>query len=104
MLSNILTYVQVTSLVLGIAVAVFSYVKWRWDTQLKRVDYVRQTLKELRGDKFLRSAYDAIEYSQNWYNDKFHNNSEIEVPIDSLLFEMNILCYMYHQKILLRKH
>ena len=72
--------------------------QWKKTVDLQRAKFIEQIIEKLRFDKDMSKALYIVEYTQNWYDDKFHGGSEKEFLIDKLLSYLTYICYLLETK------
>ncbi|MBD5115626.1 MAG: hypothetical protein HDT46_10610 [Ruminococcaceae bacterium] len=87
------------SIIIAIVGGIFAYKQWRYSNKTKRADFINQIISKLRFDKEMAETMNVIDYGNEWYNDKFHNqNNGLEKRMDNLLSYLSYICYLKKEK------
>ena len=76
----------------------FAYIQWRDSIDMQRAKFMEQIIEKLRFDKDMAKALYIVDYTQNWYNEKFHGGTHEEFLIDKLLSYLTYVCYLLETK------
>ena len=71
--------------------------------KVKQAEFVSSLLDHIRFNERVMDAVYLIDYSNNWYNQDFHNSGEMEKNIDAFFSEMDYVCYLFKRKLLSKK-
>ena len=87
------------SLVFALVGGCFAYRQWRKSMKLKRAEYVKSLLDEIKTNK------DIVNYlfdynAEKWYGPSFHNSGELERKIDITLDFYSYICYLRNHHII----
>jgi hypothetical protein len=87
-----LTFVSV------VVAGLFALMKWNTYLKLKRAEYVKSLLGEMKSNKDI--VFYLFDYNQVWYDLNFHNSGEFERMVDYTLNHFSYICYLYNHKII----
>ena len=73
--------------------AVIALLQWKSTTRMKKAEMVYSLLDRVRSDPIMQDAWYLLEYSQDWYNNDFHESPQ-ERSIDKLLAHLTYVCYL----------
>lgn len=76
----------------------FALIQWNMNMKLKRAEYIKILLDEMRTNKDL--VYYKLDYAEPWYNKDFHNSGEEERKVDYTLNFFSYICYLRNHKII----
>ena len=106
LLDNTINYsdiIGLISLLLAVIGGCFALVQWRMNIKLKRAEYIKSLLDEMRTNKDIIYTYYLLEYDdKRWYDLNFHNSGELERKIDYTLNFFSYICYLRNHKIINR--
>ena len=94
-IDNILSLI---SIILAIIGGIFAYRQWSIANKTQRTELINRVIEKLRFDKEIAETMYLIDYGNSWYDEHFHNNSDIEYKIDELFSFLNYLCYLKKEK------
>lgn len=99
--SPVITIADVMSVLAFLALVIsgiFALYQWRENIKLKRAEYIKTLLTELRAnDKIVFYLFD---YDMSWYRKAFHNGGELEAKVDYTLSFLSYICYLHQQNII----
>jgi RNA processing factor Prp31 len=90
---------SIIGLVIATFGSAFGLVQWNHSNKIKKAEFLKQIIDQLRFNDNLSKTMYMIEYSDNWYSVKFHNSPE-EKEIDKFLAYINYVCYLRNNKII----
>ena len=94
---KILFEISIYELVIALATVIagtFALFQWRQSYQLKRAELVKEASCKVREDGDIVSVLYSIDYSEDWYNDAFLTNHEIESKYDKAFAYFDYICYL----------
>ena len=94
--------ISIIGLVIASSGGTIGLVQWNQANKVKKAEYLDNIIQKLRYDEKLNSVFRKIEYSNNWYNSKFHNCSEEQI-FDELFSYLDYICYLRKNRILSNK-
>lgn len=88
------------TIILTLAGAIVALWQWRQRTKIQRSEFVKQLIEKLRFDESVSAAAYLIDYTQDWYHEKFHypENRDTETKVDKYLAYLSYLCYLIETK------
>lgn len=86
------------SLLLALIGGYFALIQWRMNMKLKRAEYIKNLLDQMRTDKDI--VYYKFDYDEPWYGPNFHNSGESERKMDYTLNFFSYICYLRNHKII----
>ena len=92
---NSLSLITILFAVLG---GVFAYAQWRKSIRLRRSEFINQIIEKLRFDEDMVKAVYLIDYNDDWYHERFHDESQEEILIDKLFSYLTYICYLIETK------
>ncbi len=95
-ISDIISVLTFFSIIIG---GVFALRKWNMNLKIKRAEYVKSLINEMRTNQDI--VLYLFDYNTEiWYNENFHNNLAIERKIDYTLNFFSYICYLSKHKII----
>ena len=98
-LDKTVNWTDIISLSFVVIGGLFAFWQWRNSLKLKRAEYVKSLLDEIKTNKNIVNYlfdYDA----EKWYGPSFHNSEELERKIDLTLDYYSYICYLYNHRII----
>lgn len=90
----------IATIVIGVIGFAFTIYQIKKASKVKQAEFVSKLLENIRlNERTLKAIY-IIDYSENWYNIKFHNSGELEKNIDAFFSQIDYVCYLYSKKLL----
>lgn len=99
-LSDILSAISLMLVIIG---GIFAYYQWRRNVSLKRASYINELTEKIRSDSDIKDIIYLFDYNTNWYSEKFHGDSVLELKVDKTLSYFSYICYLKKQKIISKK-
>lgn len=87
-------YVLFAFFILAIILAVFFIVKWRKQSKFQRAEFAAKLLEKMRTDSEIQSFIKKIEAEEEWYNDTFSQDMELQREVFHVLSFYNYICYL----------
>lgn len=100
---NVTDILALISVILVIISGLFALCQWKKTVKLKRADYINELTDKIRSDEDIKKTIYLLEYDDFSYDSKFHNNTDIELPIDKTLSFFSYICYLRSMKIITEK-
>lgn len=98
-LDKTVNWTDIISLSFVVIGGLFAFLQWRNSLKLKRAEYVKSLLDEIKTNKNIVNYlfdYDA----EKWYGPSFHNSGELERKIDTTLDFYSYICYLHNHCII----
>lgn len=95
--------IEVLKLLLSVAGGAFALLQWRKNNQLNRTMYADSMIEKLRSDDEIRKISNYFDYEDDWYDDGFYANKELEIKVDKTLSYYSYICYLVKMKIISKK-
>lgn len=96
-ISDVLTAISLLLVIIG---GLFTLHQWRKNLKLKRAEYINELTEKIRSDEDVKHTIYLLEYDDFCYDSSFHNNIDIELPIDKTLSTFSYICYLRFMKII----
>lgn len=90
--------IETISLFFVLIGGVFALRQWYMSVKLKRAEYVKGLLDEMKTNKDI--VFYKFEYDEHWYDIKFHGSGELERKIDYTLNFFSYICYLSRHRII----
>ncbi|OQC42758.1 MAG: hypothetical protein BWX66_00351 [Deltaproteobacteria bacterium ADurb.Bin058] len=88
----------VTVLLIIVATSIGLY-QWIHANRIRRSKFLNQIINRLRFDESISKVMYTIEYSEDWYDEHFHNSEE-EYQFDRFFAYLSYVCYLRKSRIL----
>lgn len=95
---NLSDIIGALSLIFALVGGGFAYIQWRKSLKLKRAEYVKSLLDEIKTNKDIANY--LFDYGEKWYGPSFHNSGELERKIDLTLDFNSYICYLRNHYII----
>lgn len=96
-------FISIISVVLIIVGGIFTYYQWRNSMKLKRSEYINQLNEKMSLDEDMQEVVYLLDYSDKWYDQKFHGGGNLELKIDKTLSYFSYICYLRKEKLISNK-
>ena len=90
-IDNLLSLLKIVMTLIG---AIFVYYQWKRNVNVQRANFINQIVDKLRFDKDMANTLYLIDYTYDWYDEHFHENTKLQMQIDKVLSYLSYICYL----------
>lgn len=93
-------YVLVALFILVAIIVVLFCIKWRKQSKFRQAEFIAGLLDKMRTDSEIQSFIRKIEDGEEWYNDEFFHNMDLQREVFHVLSFYNFICYLEEKHVI----